>query len=225
MPFSQKTLDFLFENHLMDSRIWFNEHHDEYRRYVIEPLSQLVVELSPCMMELDEQIVTIPRVDKTICRIWRDIRYSHDKSLYRDSMWICFKRGGKMNSDQMPGVYFEITADGFNYGCGFYRAPPSYMNTLRTMILADNPVFLEAKRAYEAQRVFQMDGECFKRPRYPEKPEDLRLWLERRNISFDAASSDFDLLFSDRLAKKLAADFKLLKPIYHLLLSASLVEL
>ena len=32
MPFSQKTLEFLFENRLRDSRDWYEEHKDLYHR-------------------------------------------------------------------------------------------------------------------------------------------------------------------------------------------------
>lgn len=119
MPFSQQTIDFLIENRLRDSRAWFAENHERYQRFVIEPLRELVVRLTPCMRTIDAEVVTEPRVDKTICRIWRDTRYSHDKLLYRDTLWIIFKRG-RMHSTEAPGLYFEIGPDGFNYGTGFY---------------------------------------------------------------------------------------------------------
>ena len=54
-PFSQKTLDFLFENKMQDSRSWFWEHKKEYQTLVIEPLRQLVMDLSPAMLELDPE--------------------------------------------------------------------------------------------------------------------------------------------------------------------------
>lgn len=44
-PFSQKTLDFLFENRLHDSREWFAQHKKEYQELVIQPLRQLVMDL------------------------------------------------------------------------------------------------------------------------------------------------------------------------------------
>ena len=80
-PFSQKTLDFLFENRLHDSREWFAQHKKEYQELVIQPLRQLVMDLSPTMLELDPEFNTEPKVDKTICRVWRDTRYTKDPSL------------------------------------------------------------------------------------------------------------------------------------------------
>lgn len=223
MPFTPETIDFLFENHLQDSRSWFAEHRREYERYVYRPLQELVVALTPAVLAIDGQVTTQPRVDKTICRIWRDTRYSHDKSLYRDTMWIIFKRG-KMHGTGVPGLYFDIAPQGFQYGTGFYHASASYMAALRRLVLAGDGAFRRAQAAYEGQRIYRMHGECFRRPRYGEQPEALRLWLERRNIGFEAESQDMDLLYSAELAAKLAEDFQLLAPVYRFLLHVSEVE-
>ena len=168
-PFSQKTLDFLFENRLNDSREWFSDHKKEYQALVIQPLRQLVMDLSPTMLELDPEFTTEPKVDKTICRIWRDTRYSKDPSLYRDHMWIIFKRGGRMHGTDYPGMYFEISLDGFDYGCGFYHASTAFMNNLRTRILQSDPEFQAAQEAYLSQKVFHF-SQLFS----PDLPEMLQ---------------------------------------------------
>ena len=223
MSFSQETLEFLFQNHVEDSRKWFEEHKKEYRTYLIEPLQDLVINLTPTMLEIDDQFITEPRIDKTICRIWRDLRYTRDPSLYRDVMWIIFKRD-RMHSTEFPGIYFEINCSGFGYGCGFYHASTSYMYTLRSLILENGLLFRNAREAYEKQNIFQMDGECFKRPRYPDQPEPVRQWLERKNIGFYAESEDMEQLFSPDLPEKIGRELKLLAPIYHLMLEAALRE-
>ena len=159
IPFSQQTLDFLFENRLQDSRIWFGEHKTEYQSLVIQPLRQLVMDLTPTMLELDPEFQTEPRVDKTICRIWRDTRYTKDPSLYRDHMWIIFKRGGRMHGTDYPGVYFEISLDGFSYGCGWYCPGTERMEALRRLILSGDREVLRAVRAMDRQRRFRMEGD------------------------------------------------------------------
>ncbi len=223
MPFSKETLDFLIENRLQDSRTWFQEHKTVYRRVVLEPLRELVTALTPVMLEIDGRVICDPQVDKTICRIWRDTRFSKDPSLYRDTMWIIFKRA-RMHSTAYPGLYVELGPDGFNYGCGFYDASPGYMNHLREKILGSSPAFAAASRAYEEQSVFQLEGDFYRRPRYAGEPAERRNWLERRNIAFIAESRDFPLLYSVGLADKLTADFLLLKPIYDFLLQTALEE-
>ena len=71
MAFSAKTLDFLFENRLQDSRDWFLDHKDTYQAVLLEPMKDLVRSLTPVMLEIDAKVTTEPRVDKTICRLRR----------------------------------------------------------------------------------------------------------------------------------------------------------
>ena len=220
MPFSPRTLDFLWENRMRNSRDWFEEHKSEYRSYVMEPLCELVEALTPTMLQIDTLFTIDPKVDKTISRIWRDTRYSHDKSLYRDTMWIIFKRG-KMHGTEVPGFYFEISCDGFNYGCGFYHASTNFMDTMRRQILEAHPVFQKALSAFTAQTTFSIEGDCYKRPHFPDAAPELQNWLERRNICFIAESGEADLLFSHKLADVLAADFLKLRSIYDFLLHVS----
>ncbi len=220
MPFSQATLDFLFENRLQNSQQWFHEHKKEYQQLVVAPLKELVVRLTPVMLEIDPQLTAEPKIDRTISRIWRDTRYSHDKSFYRDNMWIIFRRG-KMHGTGMPGLYFKITQSGFDYGCGFYHASPAYMQRLREAILAGAPQARAALSCFFSQQRFQIEGECYARPHYPEQPEQLRLWLERKNICFFCESSDGGLLFSEHLAEELIEGYRMLTPIYRFLLQIS----
>lgn len=218
--FSAKTLDFLFENKLHDSKDWFTEHKQQYRELVFDPLHDLVETLAPQLLKIDDKLTVEPRVDRTICRIRRDTRFTHDKSIYRANMWIVFKRG-KMHGTEVPGIYFDISGEGFSYGCGFYSASAEYMQTMRELILAGHPAFKKAYRAFRQQDIFHMDGDRYKRSKFAGRPEALRFWLDRKGISFNADSKDFDLLFSDRLAEKLIQDFAVLKPLYDFLLFVS----
>ena len=106
----------------------------------------------------------------------------------------------------------------------YYAASASYMSAYRSLILAGDAAFERARRAFEHQKVYALTGGCYKRPHYPDQPEQLRAWLERRQICFTAQSADFPLLFSQGLADKLAEDFRLLAPIYRFLLRAAQVE-
>ena len=219
--FTQKTLEFLAENRRRNSREWFHEHHSEYRAFVMEPLIRLVDYLAPQALAIDEKIVALPRVDKTICRIWRDTRYSHDKSLYRENMWIIFRRF-RMHEPGWPGLYFELSPEGFSYGCGFYRAVPGFMEVVREMILQGDPLAANALKAFEGQTLFELHGEQMKRPRFSDQPQNLRNWLNRRNLSVTAESADLSLLFSPSLAEQVRQGYEKLAPIYAFLLEASL---
>ena len=61
MAFSAKTLDFLFENRLQDSRDWFLDHKDTYQAVLLEPMKDLVRSLTPVMLEIDAKVTTEPQ--------------------------------------------------------------------------------------------------------------------------------------------------------------------
>lgn len=210
MPFSAKSLDFIFENYMNDSKAWFNGHKEDYKKYVTEPFAELVNGLTETMLEIDGRIVCDP---KKISRLYRDARYSKGKSIFRDYVWYTFAPPREENGSQM-GFYFSISPDGFDFGCGFYSASSAVMESYRRLILEDSESFKKALKAYRGQDVFTLYGELYKRNKYPEENSEKQDWLNRKNISLSCESKDFALLFSDRLTEKLAADFKAIAPIY-----------
>ena len=218
MPISQKSLDFLAENRFRNSKKWYDEHRAEYLEYVFEPLAQIVCDLSDTMRGIDERIVCVPKVGASISRLRRDTRYTHDKSLYRQNVWLNFSRkdGGWV---EHPSFYVDISPDGLSYGCGYYWAGASVCEEVRRMALADDPAFVAAAKAYESQSVFAFGGENYKKPHYPDQPERKRVWLEKRNYYFFRDCGK-DVMFSPDLAAILARDLPLLAPVYRFLLKS-----
>ncbi len=216
MSFSAKSLDFLFENSLNDSKVWFGEHKEEYRKYIIQPFSEVVDGLRDVMLEIDDEIICDP---KKISRIYRDARYSKGKSIFRDYVWYTFSRPRTERSPQL-GFYFSISPNGFDYGCGFYSATAGIMDEYRRLITDNSKEFKDALTAYRAQNVFELYGELYKRNRYPEESKEKQDWLNRKNIGVSCESKDFDLLFGSGLIPKLAADFQAISPIYELFMTA-----
>ena len=216
MPFSARSLDFLFENTLNDSKVWFNEHKEEYKQNIVLPFAKLVTDLTDTMLEIDSEFICDP---KRISRLYRDARYSKGKSVFRDYVWYSFSRSRE--AYDFPGYYFSISPKGFDYGCGYYYASTETMNILRGLILSGDKTAKSALKAYKEQDIFELYGEMYKRDRYPEESPEKRNWLNRRQIGLSCESKDFDLLFSDRLAEKIAADFKKIAPVYKLFITAT----
>ena len=215
MPFSNETLNFLFENKSNNSKEWFHAHKDVYDNYVRKPFTELIAELEPTIHAIDKEILCDSR---RISRIYRDTRFSKDKSLFRENMWCSLSR--PKDSRPMPEFYFVCGTGGISYGCGYYQMSREAIEAMCLLILRNDESFLKAKKAVEKQKVFSLSGDLYKRSKYPDRPEDIQLWLNRKNIYAYHDSKDFDLLFSDSLAQKVAADMKLLKDFYLFLLKA-----
>lgn len=219
MPFCQETLRFLAENRMRNSREWFHENKEDYQRYVLEPLAELSGRIGPAMLELDHELVIAPKVGKSISRIYRDTRFSKDKSLYRDVMWVVFARD-KSACECRPGFVLELSPDGWRYGCGYYCATAKTMDGIRKLVLEGSKVYRRAQRAYDRQNIFQIEGECYKRPHFAQRPEKERQWLERRNIDLMHNSADFDALYAENLHERLLEGFRVLAPVYDFFLAA-----
>ncbi len=208
-------LKFLFENRMNNSKDWYDSHKDKYRELVYEPFVELIKELSPVMAEIDSQILTVP--SKLISRVRRDTRFTKDKTLYRDNVWLVFLRDkSKMSSS--PCFWFEINQSGSSYGIGYYGAEPGSMANMRELITSGHPAFLKALECYESQNEFIIGGEMYKKSRFPDQPENIRSWLDRKNIFFECVQNDFNLAFSKELPEILKKSYMKLKPIYDFLL-------
>lgn len=218
MPFTEDAVEFLVINRLNDSKPWFNEHRDEYQRLVKQPLVDLCQALAPCISEIDPMLVTLP--GRCISRIYRDTRFSHDKTFFRDHMWISFDRDHK-ELPEAPGFYFSFGPYGWDYGCGFYEAPVRVMDALRSLILSSDPDAVKAMDAYRSQNEFRMHGKKYVRSRFPDKNDEIRDWLDRRDMSFSCSVEDYDELADDSIfIPRIEAGFRALTPMYELMMKA-----
>ncbi len=211
--FQEEYIDFLIQLRLNNNRGWFHEHHDEYLKYVREPLKELVQEMGPMMLSIDPQFDIESR--RTISRINRDLRFTRDKSPYRANMWITFKRLAPRGTP-IPSYYFEIFPEYYSYGMGFYNVPRELMDKVRGLIDDRKPKFMKIHELYKSQDIFTMEGRKYKRVMNKELPEDLTDWYQRKELFFVCDRND-DLIFKPELIDVMFQDFKLIEPIYHFL--------
>ncbi len=219
--FTQRTLDFLYYNHKENSPDWYKAHKDDYEEFLINPMKELVVALTPALKAIDGELICEPKVDRSISRIYRDMRYATDGYRYRDHCWLIFARDKKMY-EGLPGFYFEVSPYKFSFGCGYYQASPSAMKSFRRLIMDNSKEYLAAKRCLKKTSVFQVYGDMLKTSAYDDYPPEARTLLCRSNIGVSADSTDYDLLMSDSLPAYLAEQFTSIAPFYKLLLAAEL---
>lgn len=217
MPFTEETLDFMALNRVMDSREWFHQHRSEYLRLVVEPMAELVEDMAPAMWKIDPSLIIIPKVGKSISRIWRDTRRGPGLPIYRDVMWITLLRA---KYEGYPSFWFEFSPRCLRWGCGWYQTDPAIMECIRGMILAHDPDWLAALEVFEKQRVFSLEDERYKRTRHPDAPENERSWLDQKSLCLTHEETGLDLLYSDKLSGTLTRDFGRIVPVYDFFLKA-----
>lgn len=215
--FSPKTLKFLRSLKANNNKAWFQAHRGDYEEYVLQPLRDLVTDLGDFMLDIDPSFEITPAVNKTISRIYRDTRFSKDKSPFRSTVWFTFKNQKKDWTTRVCGYFFELSIDSYRYGMGFYNAAPVIMSRFRETI-DDNPKeFLKAISFFDKQKAFVLEGENYKRITAKTKPDKIQEWYQKRNMYLVCNRNIDDALFSNKLIDDLATGFSLIEPFYHYL--------
>ena len=200
-----------FQNH----REFFEANRDRYKRVVQEPMRALAAELLPTALSLNPSFNQ--RVTTIVSRIRRDTRYSHDKSPYRDHVWLAFKPAEKRTSECFV-VYAEFERDHYGYGMGMYAPDTTQMNALRARMLTQPKRFLSLVEAPAFVNRFSVEGELYRRPKFRDCSAELSPWLNRKSLTFCYTSSALSKTYSRAIVDELIEAFTLLRPVYRFLM-------
>jgi len=215
--FSPKTLKFLRGLKANNNKNWFETHKSDYNEFVLQPLRYLVTDLGDFMLDIDPRFEITPAVNKAISRIYRDTRFSKDKSPFRSTVWITFKNRSKDWTTRVCGYFFELSVDSYRYGMGFYDAAPAIMSKFRETIDDDTKAFLKTISFFDKQKTFVLEGEKYKRIIDKSKSEKIQYWYQRKNMYLVCNRKINDVLFSRRLVSDLITGFNMIAPLYHYL--------
>jgi len=215
--FSDETFEFFMAIQFNNNTEFFHDNHDWYVRAVRTPCMELAAALSEVMTEIDDQIELRP--NRVVSRINRDLRFSRDKSPYKDYMWLKLRRPGPSERENdheraNPGFYFDISATESSFGMGFYEESKPHMNGFRRRLITEPETFLSLWEPLKAD--FNLHLNTFKRMKRPENlnPE-VDMWYPIRSFWFTRNFEDFSLLKSPALVDMLSDGFHKLAPFYH----------
>jgi uncharacterized protein (TIGR02453 family) len=160
VPFSAGTFRFLRELASHNDRDWFTANKGRYESDVRDPSASFVRAVGERLPRVSRHLLADPRpVGGSIMRIYRDIRFSKDKSPYRTSVGIHFMHEATQTSDEsLPGFFFHLAPGDSWIFSGMWRAEPSRLDRIRTRI-ADRPDEWKKVRA----AVPKIGGESLKR--------------------------------------------------------------
>lgn len=154
----KEVMDFLARLQANNNREWFKAHKDEYQAAQAR-FDALTARLIEGLGRLDP---TVGGLDVKSCtyRIYRDTRFTNDKSPYKTHMGAFVCPGGKKSG--FGGYYFQVGPDEAGYpsgnmlAVGHYCFTPRVMRLLREDICADNG---ELARIVERAAPFVLDDE------------------------------------------------------------------
>lgn len=208
--YSNETFEFFMAIRFNNNRPFFQDNRDWYLRAVREPSLALAEDLADVAENIDPNLERRPY--RVVSRINRDIRFTRDKSPYRDHVWLSFHHT-EADKGKLPGLFFELNDERAFCGMGFYRGNKPLMDAIRREIQAHPVLVLELYQPL-AER-FTFYGELNPRIAIPEAvPEPLRALYASKTFYFEREITDFDLIRSPELAQVLRSDFMRFKPLY-----------
>ncbi len=159
--FRPETRKFLLKLKRNNRREWFRPRKETFDEVVKAPMTELVLSLGEALRDIAPELNTDPK--KAVYRIYRDTRFSRDKTPYKTWIAAVFSPRG-FPKHAAAGAYFHIGPDEILAGGGIYAPGPTELRALREHI-GDNA---EEFRAILANRTFhktfgEMSGERLKR--------------------------------------------------------------
>jgi len=129
--FERDIVDFFVELEANNDRAWFERNKKRYERSVKGPMEIFAGEMIGRMQAVDPGISMTPK--EAVFRIYRDVRFSKDKSPYKTNAGLYISSGGKLHAGR-PGVYFHVDARTMGIASGYYMLEPNHIQAIRTHI-------------------------------------------------------------------------------------------
>ncbi|NQU33899.1 MAG: DUF2461 domain-containing protein [Bacteroidetes bacterium] len=169
-----KVLEFLSDLKENNNRDWFNDHkeyYDEARNEFVQLVESLIPSLAinnPLMANLE--------IKDSIFRIYRDVRFSKDKSPYKTQMGAYLAPGGRKSI--YAGHYIHVEPDNSFLAGGSYCPPGDKLKKIRSEILYNTDEFKSIINTSDFKNLFgDISGSKLKRPPvgFPKDFEDIEL--------------------------------------------------
>ncbi len=126
--FPGEALSFLRALKKNNRREWFQARKNVYEEKVKAPMSELIAALDRRLERFAPDYVADPQ--KAIFRIYRDTRFSRDKSPYKTNIAANFPRRG-LGKGAGAGLYFSISPEEIEVAGGIYMPDADQLRTVR----------------------------------------------------------------------------------------------
>ena len=133
ITFPQSTVKFLTALSKNNNKEWFEKNRVRYDFELLQPAVQFVIDLGEKLTKLSPNINAIPKIDKSIFRLYRDVRFSKNKAPFKTNLGLYFweGRGKKM---ECSGLYFHIEPKEFFLGSGMYMFSKDQLKKYRELV-------------------------------------------------------------------------------------------
>ncbi len=160
--FKPLTVSFLQELSENNNRNWFTQNKQRYETDVLTPALNYISAMSGPLAKISPNFISIPkRVSGSLMRIYRDTRFSKDKTPYKTNIGIHFRH--RLGKDMhAPGYYLHIASDEIFVGIGTWHPPSNALLQIREHIIEHPKKWLIARDDKELRDKFEIIGDKLK---------------------------------------------------------------
>lgn len=218
--FPEETVRFFLDLRFHNETSWFHAHREAYEAYVRKPFSQFIQAMTPTVMRIADDMETRP--NKCLARINRDIRFTRDKSPYRDHMWLLFRRSGEEREHSVM-YWFELSPEVVEWGVGFWGYNRPAMDALRQrMVKKPAEVRRVLRQCGIPDETLHIYGDRYKSMKPPAgMPTDLAMLYPCKEIYVKRVGVPLAENYRPEIIDRVSEDFLRLRPLYLLLRQAA----
>jgi len=156
---------FLAELARGNNRVWFQANKDRYERSVRGPAIAFIEAMAGPLERVSRHIYADPSpTGGSLMRIYRDTRFSPDKTPYKTNIGIQF-RHERCDDVHAPGLYFHIDPKECFLACGMWRPPADALAAIRARIAEHPDIWLAARDNKAFVKTWgRVTGDALKRP-------------------------------------------------------------
>ena len=191
-----------------NKREWFQPRKEIFDEKVKAPMLELTTAVMQALADFAPRHVSDP--NKAIFRIYRDTRFSKDKTPYKTHIAASFpRRGGSKTS----GFYFGVSSDEIEVGGGVYMPSPEDLRAIRGYLAHHHEEFRGIIAARDVKKLYgEMTGDTLTRtPKGFEQDHPAADLLRRKQFLF-FRTLDVSLATTPKLYRELVKHFQAVTP-------------
>lgn len=158
--FTPATFKFLRELRANNDREWFAANKKRYETDIRDASLRFIADFAPRLAKIAPHLVADPRpVGGSMFRIFRDTRFSRDKSPYKIHVGIHFFHESATKTASVPGFYLHLQPGESFAAAGIWHPDPAALARVREAIVAGSPEWKALRRSK-----LTIEGAALKRP-------------------------------------------------------------
>jgi uncharacterized protein (TIGR02453 family) len=163
--FPKETFAFLAGIAAHNEKAWFEEHRDLYEAGYVAPARAFVEALGPKLKKIAPDVQFDAKVNGSMQRINRDIRFSKDKRPYKEHLNLWFWHGDRKGWET-PGFWFSLGPKHVHLGVGMYGFEKEQLESFRQSVVhpRSGKALLAAVAAVKKAGAYEVAGKTRKIP-------------------------------------------------------------